>query len=747
MAEILKAKDTTRPEGPLVAVKRILPHLTDDKQYVTMFLDESRVLARLEHDNIIRTLEVGQVGETPFIALEYVWGQDARMLFHRARRSEQRIPIAIACYIVAEACAALHHAHGHEDQDGNLLGLVHRDVSLQNIMVSYAGAVKLTDFGIAMSTQNVARTEAGIVKGKFGYMSPEQIRGEPMDRRSDVFAAGICLYELLTSERLFSGESDYAAVEKVRAVAVELPSRFNREIPSTLEATVMKALAKHPRDRYQSAADLRRALLSFMAESHNECSGNDLAHYMSTVFADELSRQPTPDALRRDARPRNDEPTGLAAFDNLDPVSTISGTSAVHASPVGMGGNAPSVPPIIPRRDSVPAARGESDMHLRPESPSSIRSATASAEFAVMEGAVEAPGWDDDELTIAAERASSDDELAELTAEDTGDDDVTRQLYVGETFSGVSISGSGMRKSGPVPMPSSSSTPSPFDVQRAAAPDFELPLYPRVPQTSYATVVGIVLGIIAIIAGALYLTRGARPAEIHLSTAPLDAEVRVDGRRALGTASPFVIADLAPGREHQVEVVRAGYRGWRTRLALTSGQVLELPLVTLEPEPAAPTGTPLDLAAAPVRGTEGTRLPGAASLLAEPPTPRRAPELGTRGQSPLAAPARAAKVEPATRPSAKAATTKSPASAARKAAPAVAAAAASTGTGVLRINSRPWAELTIDGRPAGNTPQMNLQLPAGVHTVRLSNPQFGLTKTIKVQIAAGRVVTQVVSLQ
>ena len=163
--------------------------------------------------------------------MEYVWGQDARMLFHRARRSEQPIPIRVACYIITQVCAALHHAHEAEDAHGKPLGLVHRDVSLQNVLLSYDGAVKLTDFGIAMSAENRARTEAGIVKGKFGYMSPEQIRGEPMDRRSDVFATGICLYELLTGERLFSGESDYAAVEKVRNVQVEPPSRLTARSP------------------------------------------------------------------------------------------------------------------------------------------------------------------------------------------------------------------------------------------------------------------------------------------------------------------------------------------------------------------------------------------------------------------------------------------------------------------------------------------------------------------------------------
>ena len=132
MAEILKARDLGQPGAPIVAVKRILPHLIDDRQFVTMFKDESRVLAQLTHANIIRTLAVGEVEETPFIALEYVFGPDARNVFHRSRRNEQPIPIAIGCHIIAEVCAGLDHAHEQADAEGNLLGVVHRDVSLQN---------------------------------------------------------------------------------------------------------------------------------------------------------------------------------------------------------------------------------------------------------------------------------------------------------------------------------------------------------------------------------------------------------------------------------------------------------------------------------------------------------------------------------------------------------------------------------------------------------------------------------------
>jgi eukaryotic-like serine/threonine-protein kinase len=331
MAEIVKARDLTGPGNTLVAVKRILPHLTSDTQYVAMFLDESRVLAALHHDCIIRTLEVGQIDETPFIALEYVWGQDARALFRRARRTHQPIPIRIACYVMAQVCAGLDYAHESRDEHGRPLGIVHRDVSLQNVLIGYSGAVKLSDFGIATSLQSTARTQAGVVKGNLGYMSPEQLRGEATDRRSDVFAAGICLYELLTCERLFSGATDYASVTKLRYGAVEPPSRFNREIPLSLEEMVMRALSRQPDDRFQTASAMRAALLAFMAEANNACSADDLGTHMRVAFADVLRRRPTPLSIDAETAALPADPGGgedVAASDT-NPARHRSGDSSV----------------------------------------------------------------------------------------------------------------------------------------------------------------------------------------------------------------------------------------------------------------------------------------------------------------------------------------------------------------------------------------------------------------------------------
>jgi serine/threonine protein kinase len=534
MAEIVKARDPTGPGDTVVAVKRILPHLTSDKQYVAMFLDESRVLAALHHDCIVATLEVGQIDEIPFIALEYVWGQDARALFHRARRTHQPIPIRIACYLMAQVCAGLDYAHEYRDESGKPLGIVHRDVSLQNILIGYSGAVKLSDFGIATSLQSTARTQAGVVKGNLGYMSPEQLRGEPTDRRSDVFATGICLYELLTCERLFSGATDYASVTKLRYGAVEPPSRFNREIPLSLEDVVMRALSRQPGDRFQTASALRAALLSFMAEANNGCSADDLGGHMRIAFAEVLRRRPTPLALDGAITALPSEPVegeGVAATDS-DPVSTLNEASTGPAQ------------------------------HRAGDSSVPWRHASASDVF-LRQGFPE-----------GGDGGSPDDE--ETATSGSG-------AWVRGHVSGVQPS----RARDPAAM--ASAGPDQSNAQRPSPP----PLSPR-PRSmrapiAYGAVVGTVAGIIAVIVGALYLNSRMRPAALHLETNPQDAEIRVDGLRIDATRSPFVIGDLAPDRQHHIEVRKSGYSSWSTRLALHSGEVLHMPKVSLMPRSPRPS--------------------------------------------------------------------------------------------------------------------------------------------------------------
>ncbi|HEU5058681.1 MAG TPA: protein kinase [Kofleriaceae bacterium] len=292
MAEVFRAK-AYGVEGfeRLVAVKRILPNIAEDKEFIRMFVDEAKIAVQLNHANIAQIFDLGVVDGSYYIALEHVHGRDLRAIFDRCRQKTEPMPTAQACFVMMKVCEGLDYAHNKRDQSGRELNLVHRDVSPQNVLVSFEGEVKLIDFGIAKAAGKGSKTQAGILKGKFGYMSPEQVRGLPIDRRSDIFSCGIVLYELLTGERLFVGESDFSTLEKVRNVEILPPSTYNRRIPDELERIVLKALAKDVEDRYQNAIDLHDELQAFVYTAGEFYSRKDLAAWMKGTFAREIEEE------------------------------------------------------------------------------------------------------------------------------------------------------------------------------------------------------------------------------------------------------------------------------------------------------------------------------------------------------------------------------------------------------------------------------------------------------------------------
>ncbi len=292
MAEVWRAK-TFGAGGfeRIVAIKRILPNIAEDEEFISMFLDEAKITVQLNNANIAQIYELDNKVGSYYIAMEYVSGKDMRAVFDRCRKRGEPAPIPLTCYIIAECCKGLDYAHHAKDRQGRDMGIVHRDVSPQNALLSYDGEVKVIDFGIAKAAGKATKTQAGILKGKFGYMSPEQIRGLPLDGRSDLFAIGVCLYEMLTGERLFVGDSDFSVLEKVRKVDVLPPSHFNRKIPPPLEQIVMKALAKDVDDRYQRCSDLGEALIAFMYSTGNTFARKDLAAFMKATFAEDFEKE------------------------------------------------------------------------------------------------------------------------------------------------------------------------------------------------------------------------------------------------------------------------------------------------------------------------------------------------------------------------------------------------------------------------------------------------------------------------
>jgi serine/threonine protein kinase len=244
----------------IVALKRILPHLSRSPEFTQMFIDEARIAARLDHPNIVRTYEFDEFEGQYFTVMEYLAGEDLAKVLNRVVALQQPFPLELATSVIAQVCSALHFAHELTDPRGRPLGLVHRDVSPSNIVVTYAGEVKLIDFGVAKISVNARRTSTGTIKGKFAYMSPEQVQARNVDRRSDVFSMGIVLWELLTGRPLFTRKSEADTLYAIVNEPIPSVRRLRPEVPSELEAIVMRALARAPEDRYQTAEEMQLAL-------------------------------------------------------------------------------------------------------------------------------------------------------------------------------------------------------------------------------------------------------------------------------------------------------------------------------------------------------------------------------------------------------------------------------------------------------------------------------------------------------
>ena len=289
MAELYRAR-RSGVEGfqKIVAIKKILPHLADNEGFITMFADEAKLAAQLNHPNIVHIYDLGKIqGGGYFIAMEHVEGRDLRAILDSARELGTPLPVPLAVYIASKVASALDYAHRRRDADGRDLHIVHRDVSPQNILISYEGDIKLCDFGIAKAASKVSQTESGALKGKIQYMSPEQAWGKPIDRRSDLFSLGSVLYELLTEQKLFHGDSDMTVLENVRKANAEPPSVVNPDVPKALDAVVLRALAKEPEDRYANASDLLRDLEQVLYSYSPAPGSADLAIFLHRLQAEE----------------------------------------------------------------------------------------------------------------------------------------------------------------------------------------------------------------------------------------------------------------------------------------------------------------------------------------------------------------------------------------------------------------------------------------------------------------------------
>jgi eukaryotic-like serine/threonine-protein kinase len=294
MGEIFLAKHGLSGFEKLCVIKKVLPHLAEDEQFISRFVDEAQVAIKLQHVNVAQVFEVGRVGNEYFLAIEYIEGRDLRRTLSVLQQRGQRVPVDIALVIAREVANGLAYAHRRTGVDGSSLGLVHCDVSPPNVVVSFEGETKVIDFGIAKSAIRATATDPRMGFGKFGYMAPEQlIRGAVVDHRTDIYAAGVVLYELLTGLRLYeAGDNpDYRALaRKVARGEHKLPSEHDPAL-ARFDELVVKALRPKPADRFQSAAELRDAIQAALIGVNPTVSTDSLGTFMQQTFADEMAAQ------------------------------------------------------------------------------------------------------------------------------------------------------------------------------------------------------------------------------------------------------------------------------------------------------------------------------------------------------------------------------------------------------------------------------------------------------------------------
>jgi serine/threonine-protein kinase len=334
MAEVFLAV-ASGPAGfnKLVVIKQIRAELADDPEFLNMFLDEARLAARLSHPNVVQTNEVGHIGNRYFIAMEYLDGQPLNRILQRFKRDNAGMPLGMHIRILIDVLAGLHHAHELADYDGTPLEVVHRDVSPHNVFVTYDGQIKVVDFGIAKAMNSSSETRAGVIKGKVAYMSPEQARGDKVDRRSDIFAVGVMFWEAMTGQRLWKGLTDVAMLHRIIKGDIPSPKTIKGDLPDKMAEICMKALAPNREERFESAADFQSALEDLLTEMGERIAVRDIGKLVAKTFDQDRVRIKS--VIEAQIKKSSTSTTTLPSIDPL-------AVSGIH----GSGNTRPSLPTL-----------------------------------------------------------------------------------------------------------------------------------------------------------------------------------------------------------------------------------------------------------------------------------------------------------------------------------------------------------------------------------------------------------------
>ena len=724
MAQIYLARSKgPKASNQLVVVKRILPHLGENKEFVQMFLDEAKIAARLAHPNIVAIYDLGAQDDSFFIAMEYIHGVDVRRMSKRAGGMGFELPVALACRIIIDSCAGLDYAHKKTDPGGKPLNIVHRDVSPQNILVSFKGEVKVVDFGIAKAADQATVTRSGVLKGKYSYMSPEQAGAKKVDCRSDVFALGVVLYELLTSTRLFKRSSDMQTLAAVAECNVTPPSQVNPRVPPDLDPIILKALAKDPDQRYAEALQFQTDLEAWLSKRKISATTADLAVFLRQVYEERLAREARSGSIVVEEDP---PPTGQR--------------TAVEGNRRGSAGNIPSVQSGS-SKDVTRAGRGDPK-------------ASAAAEEGI-------------ELTDPIAPRSPPKGARSVEARREPDEESTKQ-----------------ERKTPTPRPTvEERRPNLSELPTQALDEKSLALSltattqsqspPRRSRWRGRLIIAGVAATVSAVSAALGMWLYLRPvvaqqqlqppAMVRLETVPPGAKVIFEGRAFPGV-TPMTLPPL-PAGTHEVVLSREGYEEEHVSVPVPPTGILTMAPVSLRP--LAPKEQPLDNKPPGV-----TPPPDATAISAVQLTLQTEPVQATifvdgreRGLSPQVVEAKADqelevkvtapqyrpleqkvkvksgpsqmevfKLEPLSKPP-----PTTPLKQPRVDPPKPPPAAAKALVRFVVLPASSWVEVTCSGRSYGQTPFGDVSLPVGTHQCKFSNPGEGgrtLNQTIEVRATA-----------
>jgi len=684
MAEIWLAKQLgVQGFEKLVVVKRILEQFASEKEFVQMFLDEARLAATLNHPNVVQIYDLGQEAISFYIAMEFIAGHDLLGILRKCKHAGQPLPPEIAARIVAGACEGLHYAHTRKDHQGNPLQIVHRDVSPSNILVTYEGGVKVVDFGIAKAESRSTKTEAGKVKGKFSYMSPEQIGAEPLDARSDVFALGIVLHEVLVGRRLFKRDNELAIMRDILEGEVRPPSALRPGLPPALDEIVLKALQKDRRKRYASAQELQLALEKYLASTPAPPTSVDVSHFMLKLFAEEhaayqllLQQLPT-------ARPEQLVQIIEQGQRTTHTQSQISGFTDPRKAKVA--------------GDEPAEAEEEVEGVRRPKSRKGVMAAVAGGAALLLVGLLA--------FLLTRPTAPVLPVVGELTLE--SDPSGATVLLDGRPTSVKTpgtLPGLALEKDLLVRFEKEGREPRELTVRLT-------------PQTASRTL-SVVLP-----------AEQARPGTLQVETEPPGASVVLDGKPQEGT-TPLTLSEVASGVEHLLRVRLEGHHEEAATVKVEPGATTPVKftlkaLAAPEPEPVAE--------AQDKKGKKGA-LTGEVALSSTPPADifLGAKRLG-RTPATVRLPVGTVSLTFVNRELELRQTVSVEVDGKEQT-----TASFAFQKGKIAADATPWADVYIGERKLGTTPLAPREVYEGSYTLRLVNSELGAIKTVKVVVAPGK---------